>query len=195
MNYCHDIWTGYLTELIVRKSIETCELRCPGCTDNLKSPLLHFHNQMDLFQKMKHYYNEIRGFLLPTIDLLYDNVSHKLPHSNDLVKDKEQYIYNARAFLNISSPESIYYGRYLDHHNDCIINELISTKKEKKSLQPQRPSSLKFSTQTERSSSPKLSQSDTALKKILKKSKHKKKYLIPNSRTNETLTSMQFSHL
>ena len=194
MDYCHDTWTGYLTELIVQKSIETCELRCPGCTDKLKSPLLHFHNQMDLFQKMKHYYNEIRGFLLPTIDLLYDNVSHKLPHSNDLAKDKEQYIYNARVFLNISSPESIYYGRYLDQHNDCIINELISTKKERKNLQPQRPTSLKFSTQTKQSSSPKLSQSDVALKKILKKSEHKKKYLISNFRTNENLTSVQFSH-
>ena len=165
MNYSHDLWTGYLTELIVRKSIELSQLRCPGCTDKLKSPLLHHHNQMDLFQKMKHYYNEIRGFLLPTIDLLYDNVSNKLPHSNDLVKDKEQYIYNGQVFLNISSPESIYYGRYLGQHNDCIIHELISTKKERKNLQPQRPTSLNLSAQTRRSPSPKLSQSDVALKK------------------------------
>ena len=180
MDYHHDIWIGLLTELIVQRSIETCQLRCPGCIDNLKSPLLHFHNQMDLLQKIKRYYEEIRGFLLPTIDLLYDDVSHKLPHSDDLVKDKELYIYNAQFFLSISSPESIYYGRYLNEHNDCIINELITNKKKRKTIEPQRSSSLNLSKETKKPLSSKLSKSDGALKKILKKSEHKKKYMIPN---------------
>ena len=163
MNYYHDIWIGYLTEIIVRKTVETCINHCSGCRDKLKSPLLHLHHQYSLLDKLHLYINEIRGNLVPIINSLYNDVSHKLPHSDDLMKDKELYTNNARFFLTTSSPESLYFGRYISENNDCIIEELLTPKKKRKILQPKRPTSLN------------ISKSDNELKKLLINSEIKKR--------------------
>ena len=136
MDYYHDIWIGYLTGLIIQKCVELCVLRCPGCKDRLKSPVLHQHHQYSLLDKLKTYTEEIRGSLLPTINQLYDIAKHKLPHSDDLIKDMEIYTNNARFFLQMVTPETLYYGRYLSEQNDCIINELLIQKPLKKKRNP-----------------------------------------------------------
>lgn len=132
MDYYHDIWIGYLTGLIVQRCVELCVLRCPGCRDKLKSPVLHIHHQYSLLDKLKTYVDEIRGSLLPAINQLYDVAKNKLPHSDDPAKDMEIYTNNARFFLQTATPETLYYGRYLNEQNDCIINELLVQKPSKK---------------------------------------------------------------
>ena len=136
MDYYHDIWIGYLTGLIVQRCVELCVLRCPGCIDKLKSPVLHLHHQYSLLDKLKTHIDEIRGSLLPTISQLYDIVKNKLPHSDDLAKDMEIYTNNARFFLQTATPETLYYGRYLNEQDDSIINELLIQKPSKKKRSP-----------------------------------------------------------
>ena len=132
MDYYHDIWIGYLTGLIVQRCVELCVHRCPGCRDKLKSPVLHIHHQYSLLDKLKTYADEIRGSLLPIINQLYDVAKNKLPHSDDPTKDMEIYTNNARFFLQTTTPEVLYYGRYLSEQNDYIINELLVQKPSKK---------------------------------------------------------------
>ena len=62
----------------------------------------------------------------------YTVVENKLPHSDDKKKDKLIYLNIARNFLITASPDSIYFGRYLDESNDGFINDAFAKKKVKK---------------------------------------------------------------
>ena len=55
--YYNDSWLGFLTENIVRKSIERTENECNGCQDGMKCAILHLHYQLSLLDKIKIYLN------------------------------------------------------------------------------------------------------------------------------------------
>ena len=131
MDYYHDFWIGFLSEQIVRQAVEMALIKCSGCEGKMHSPLLHLHHQLSLLDKLRTYFEEIRGSLLPTIDALYEQFKNKLPHSDNLDKDKEIYINNGRFFLISLTSEALYYGRYLNETNDSYINEGFTVKKRK----------------------------------------------------------------
>lgn len=139
MDYYHDLWIGFLTEQIVRQTIEMAVIKCPGCEDNLHSPLLHLHHQMSLLEKVRTYFEEIRGAMLPTIQNLYEQFKDKLPHSEDLDEDKELYIKNGRWFLISITSDALYYGRYMNHFNDSYINEAFSIPKKRRISKAKKP--------------------------------------------------------
>ena len=129
MDYNNDIWIGCLTAVLVRKCVNLSLERCPGCQVKLKSPFLHQHHQHSLLDKMRLYFDEVRGLLLTSIENLYELIEKNLPHSPDPVKDREIYCNNALFFLTTANPDSVYWGRFLDENNDGFINMLIPTKK------------------------------------------------------------------
>lgn len=132
MNYYHDIWVGFLTGVFVKKCLELSVFKCPGCKDKVKSPLLHLHLQQSLLQKIKSYFNEAQAAIIPKLDQLFDTVQHKLPSSDNPVKDKEIYTNNARIFIHTATAEMLYYGRFVNETNDCIIHEIVNCKANKK---------------------------------------------------------------
>ena len=132
MDYFCDLWIGYITAIFIRKCTEIAIQRCPGCHSKLKSPILHQHHQYSLLDKLKLYFEEVRGLLLPSIDVIYKTVEANLPHSEDLCKDKEIYCRNGIFFLNNSNPDSLYWGRFIDESNDGFIDEFISVNLKKK---------------------------------------------------------------
>ena len=133
MDYFSDIWTGFISEQIVRQTVNLCELNCPGCTDSKRSPLLHIHQQLSLLDKLRCYFEEVRGSILPIIPQLYDQFQHKLAHSNDLDKDKELYTFNARGFLISITADALYYGRFITDMNDSYICEEVNPGNKRKS--------------------------------------------------------------
>ena len=137
MDYYSDLWLGYLSGLLVQRCIKLSILRCPGCNDKHKSPLLHLHQQQSLLDKINIHVNEVKDVLFSTIDELYDVAKHKIPQSGDQSKDKEIYTNNGRCFLQTLNAESLYYGRYLCGENDFIINELLLQKPSKKRKIPE----------------------------------------------------------
>ena len=139
MDYYHDFWIGFLSEQIVRQAVELTLIKCPGCEDKMYSPLLHLHHQLSLLDKIRTYFEEIRGSLLPTISALYDRFKEKLPHSDDLDKDKDTYINNGRFFLISITSEALYYGRYLNEMNDSYINEGFTAVKKRRISKVKKP--------------------------------------------------------
>ena len=121
--FFNDVWLGFLCEQIVRQSNQLSLLKCPGCEAKLKSPILHLHLQTSLLEKMKMFFEEIRGPLLQSVPQLYDQIQHKLPHSDNLEQDRDAYISIGRQFLMSHTCESVYYGRWVTEFNDDIINE------------------------------------------------------------------------
>ena len=60
------IYISFLYENIVRQVAQLSKLQCPGCDDKLFSPLLHLHEQLSMLDKLRQYFEEVRGAILPT---------------------------------------------------------------------------------------------------------------------------------
>lgn len=129
--YFSELWIAYLTEQFIRQAAELSRLRCPGCIDKLKSPLLHQHEQENLLQKLRSHFEEIRGNTLLVLTEYYKRIQHKLPHSDNPAKDEECYISTARQFLLITTADSLYYGRFISEFLDGIVDEIFNIKKPK----------------------------------------------------------------
>ena len=132
--YYNDSWLGFLLEKFVRESMIICQKECPGCRDDMKSAVLHIHHQLSLLEKLKKYFEQIRGDILSKISIYYSQFESKLPHSDDLTKDRNIYCCVARTFLITCTVETIYYGRYITEATDSYIAEAFqdSTIKPKK---------------------------------------------------------------
>ena len=104
-----------------------------GCKDNMKSPLLHLHNQQSLLEKIQQHFEPVRGEALNSLTNLYKNIESKLPHSEDKKKDMAIYCNVGRNFLITCSPQTIYYGRYVTELNDSFIAEVLDNGKKCKS--------------------------------------------------------------
>lgn len=133
MDYFHDTWISYLVAIIMHRCWDISLGRCRGCMSKLKSPILHEHLQNSLLEKLRLYYEEIRGDMLPCINALYSTIEKNLPHTDDLKMDREKYCQNAIFFITTSHPDSLYWGRYMTGEIDGFINELITANLTKKS--------------------------------------------------------------
>ena len=121
--YYNDSWLGFLTEAFVQEALCICQKECPGCRDDMKSAILHLHHQLSLFEKLKRHFEQIRGDLLTKIPTFYSQFEMKLPHSDDLTKDKNIYCDVARTYLLTCTAETVYYGRYITDATDSYIAE------------------------------------------------------------------------
>ena len=130
--YYNDSWLAFLVENIVRKSLESNEKECNGCRDGIKCAILHLHHQLSLLDKIKIYFECIRAEMLKEIHIYYASFEQKLPHSEDLTRDRNIYTSVARSFLITCTAETIYYGRYITEENDSYVDEAFQNKKKKK---------------------------------------------------------------
>ena len=137
--YHSDLWLGFICEQIVRQTCQLSRLKCPGCEDKLKSPLLHQHEQLNLLEKLKLHFEDIRGSVLPSIPQLYAQIQDHLPHSDDLAKDQECYIMNARQFLLMLTSEALYFGRYQSEFLDGLVDDCFKVAKKRKTTVSQNP--------------------------------------------------------
>ena len=127
--YFDDLWIGYLCEQNIRQTEQLAKIKCPGCETKLKSPLLHLHEHQSLLDKLHVYFEDVRGGVATAIPEFYNQIQHRLPHSDDLEKYRECYIYNARQFLITLTSDALYYGRYMNEFIDGIINEFFTVSK------------------------------------------------------------------
>ena len=131
--YHNEAWVAFLSEHIVRQSIKISRDNCPGCKDNMQSPILHLHEQQSLLDKIRNAFDQAKGAILLDIDSYYTRFESKLPHSDDKKKDKIIYCNLARTFLLTATPDSLYFGRYLSVENDSFIAEAFCQAKKGRS--------------------------------------------------------------
>ena len=129
MNYFHDVYLGFFAEQIARQCEEMSVLRCTACESKIKSPLLHLCHQQGLLDKLRAHFEEVRGPMLTSLDAYYEQVYELLPHSDDLVLDKRNYINAARLWLQMSSAEIVFYGRYVDDFNHSFIDRAFKKRR------------------------------------------------------------------
>ena len=136
---CCKTWFAFLSADIIQRCIECCKQECPACKDGVLSPLLHLHTQSDLYEKVCRYYYRIMQEMI--IADLFDRF---ILQFGWLSLNREEFISIGQYFVRFSTPDAIFYGRYITKENDFAlygsteevekVEKPIKTKKRTKKL-------------------------------------------------------------
>ena len=132
-------WFAYISAEIIRQCVDICAKECRACRDGILSPLLHYHNELNLREKMARYIDRVELNLMTLFDLFVIQFGW-------FGLDRDQFLNNAQAFIDFSTPDAIFYGKYITYENDYAIygdtGENLITEKdppvEKKSIKAKR---------------------------------------------------------
>lgn len=113
----NEYWLAYLTNSVVVKCLQLSKERCPGCKERMTSPLLHYHLQLSLLDKMKCYFEEVRGPMIKDIEECFQSFASQI----SLNDDGTNFHFLGQTFMMMATAESLYYGRYLDDNNDARL--------------------------------------------------------------------------
>ena len=111
---CNKTWFAFLSAEIIRQCIEICAKECPACIDGILSPLLHHHNELNLREKMERYISRVEI----NLSSLFDKFVIQLGW---FTLDRDQFVNIGQAFVNFSTPDAIFYGKYITYENDFAI--------------------------------------------------------------------------
>ena len=107
-------WLGYVTAEVVYQCMTLCDKECLACKNGVISPLLHFHNELNLKDKIHRYLSRVNI----NLDSLFDQFVLRFGW---FALNRAQHIQLADIFLSVSTPEAIIYGKYITQQNDFAI--------------------------------------------------------------------------
>ena len=107
-------WFAYISAEIIRQCIDMCTKECRACKDGILSPLLHYHNELNLREKMVRYVDRVELDLTTLFDLFIIQFGW-------FGLDRDQFLANAQAFIDFSTPDAMFYGKYINYENDFAI--------------------------------------------------------------------------
>ena len=112
----YQVWLAFLAVEIV----DSCSLQllkdCPGCQDGLLSPLLHYHNHFNLHDTIK------KNMPVIVSQMNIQELFNKFLVKFGLFEVPEKEFLNiGQNFIQFSSPDAIYYGKYITKENDQIL--------------------------------------------------------------------------
>ena len=136
---CCKTWFAFLSADIIQRCIECCKQECPACKDFVLSPLLHFHAQSNLYEKVcQYYYRTVQEMV---IEDLFDRF---ILQFGWVTLNREEFITIGQYFVRFSTPHAIFYGKYITKENDFAlygsieevekVEKPIKTKKRKKNI-------------------------------------------------------------
>ena len=110
------IWLAFLSSEIIQKCMEQSRQDCHACSSNLTSPILHRCHEFGLFDKLKRYMNTVQI----DIDSLWDKF---VIHFGWFSLDRNPFIQIGNSFVNYSTPEAVFYGKYITHEIDRMFHQ------------------------------------------------------------------------
>ena len=110
------IWLAFLCSDIIQKCIEQSQQDCHACSSDLASPILHRCHEFGLFDKLKAYMNTVQI----DIDSLWDKF---VIHFGWFSLDRNPFIQIGNSFVNYSTPEAVFYGKYITHEIDRMFHQ------------------------------------------------------------------------
>ena len=113
MDY-YKTWFAFLSADIIRQCIEICANECPGCKNGILSPLLHRHNELNLREKMERYIGRVEI----NASAMFDQF---VVQFGWFTLDRDEFLNHAQAFADFSTPDAIFYGKYITYENDFAI--------------------------------------------------------------------------
>ncbi len=113
---CCRTWFAFLAAEVIQQSVDSCEKDCPACMDGLYSPLLHFHNMRNLREKLDLYYYRVISEM--DISELFNKF---ILHFGWLTLDNDEFVAIGQHFVRFSTPDAIYFGKYITKQNDFAL--------------------------------------------------------------------------
>ena len=113
---CCRTWFAYLAAEVIQQCIDACEKDCPACMNGLYSPLLHFHNMHCLREKLDLYYYRVISEM--DISELFNKF---ILHFGWLTLDNDEFVAIGQHFVRFSTPDAIYFGKYITKQNDFTL--------------------------------------------------------------------------
>ena len=110
-------WCSYIVSHIVDQCLQYSADSCPGCADGMHSPLLHIHNSTNLRQKIERYFYRVISKI--NIESTFDDFVILFGY---FALDRSKYINIGEVFLQVSNPDSIYFGNYINASLDAAIH-------------------------------------------------------------------------
>ena len=109
-------WLAFLSAEL----IERCNIRlkqdCPGCQNNLLSPLLHYHAHFNLLDTLKKYTTMVSVEM--DIQKLYNSFLMKF---GLFELPEDEFLKLGQSFVRFSTADAIYYGNYITKENDHLL--------------------------------------------------------------------------
>lgn len=112
------IWLAFISSEIIEKCMEQSRKDCHACSINLASPILHRCHEFGLFDKLKGYMNTVQI----DIDSLWDKI---VVHFGWFSLDRNPFIQIGNSFVNYSTPEAVFYGKYITHEIDRMFHQTV----------------------------------------------------------------------
>ena len=113
---CCKTWLAFLGADVIQRCVDCCEQECPACKNGLLSPLLHFHNQYSLREKLDTYYYKTIQQL--DIAALFDRFILRFGWFS---LNREEFVNMGQSFVRLSTPDALFYGKYITKENDFDI--------------------------------------------------------------------------
>ena len=110
MNF-NKAWFAFISAEIMRQCIDLCNKECLACKEGILSPILHYHNELNLREKMVRYIDRVELNLMTMFDLFIIRFGW-------FHLDRDQFLGNAQAFIDFSTPDAMFYGKYINYEND-----------------------------------------------------------------------------
>ena len=107
-------WFAFISAEIIRQCIDVCASECLACRNGVFSPLLHHHNELNLREKLEHYLDRVELNLFTLFDRFVVRFGW-------FTLDRDQLMCHAQAFADFSTPDAIFYGKYITYENDFAL--------------------------------------------------------------------------
>ena len=118
-------WLGFISSVIVDGCIQQNKQNCPACKDGMKSPILHFHNALNLHDIIEKYF----AIVIRTIDMkaLFEKFEAKMSvygkYSEFITSyNNSELITTGQFFLKTLNPKALYYGDYITPDIDSLVS-------------------------------------------------------------------------
>lgn len=111
---CTKTWFGFITAEIIKQCISLCEQTCPACKNGILSPLLHYHNELNLREKIEKFI----GNTAIDLSMLFDQFVIRF---GVLSLDRNQFVNLGQSFISISTPDALLYGKYITQDMDKAL--------------------------------------------------------------------------
>ena len=161
MSYFIEYWYSFITTLTVTKCLTLCKERCPVCSNNMASPVLHEHLQLSMLEKIERHLFEARGVMSSKFDEIIAQFMNTLEQNFD-EEERSEFITMGRSFLLSNTPQSLYFGRFVTEETDRYLNGRQPQPKGKEKAPPKKKPSESLTPKNQKRSKSPLPKTPTA---------------------------------
>lgn len=117
------LWLGYIAAEVIDKCISLNLQSCPACKNGVLSPILHFHNHLNLKEIIETYFDGASNNM--DVNSLLQKFANKLNVLD--ISNGGELIMIGQTFVRTLTAKALYYGDYITAENDKIVSDVLNS--------------------------------------------------------------------